>query len=86
MTTDEHLTTLRRLLEDFLVGRDRTTTVVAAIEEILLGPLGDDDSFEDLRIAVASYEPGGGDYLYDEAMMLPVVRGAIAELDTRGSA
>jgi hypothetical protein len=71
------------MLEAFLAGPNRSINAANEIESYLLGEFPDDDGFEDLLIAVASYQPGGGEYLYDQSSVRPVISDAIAEVEAR---
>lgn len=54
------------LLDTFISGRDRSRPFAGQIEVALDESLGDDPRFEDIVLALASYEPGGGELLFDE--------------------
>ncbi len=53
-------------IEGFIDGKDRSIKAANSIEGLIADLFSDDERFEDAVIALASYRPGGGDYLYDE--------------------
>ena len=74
---------LRQMLDTLVNGRDRSLRHANDIESMLLENFAEDDGFEDLLVALASYRPGGGEYLYDEASIRRVVSEALAEIESR---
>jgi hypothetical protein len=65
------------LLQRFVSGEDRSKQFAGELEGELDATFPDDARFEDLVLALASYQPGGGDHLYDEGLILPLVRQAL---------
>ncbi len=64
---------LKLAIDDFINAKDRSIKAANAIEELIAELFPDDERFEDVVIALASYRPGGGDYLYDEKSMTNVL-------------
>jgi hypothetical protein len=60
-------------IEKFIDGRDSSLQAANEIEGLLAELFAEDDRFEDTVLALASYRPGGGDYLYDEQQMKRVL-------------
>lgn len=54
------------MLRSFVRGDDRSLAFAGALENALDRAFPDDDECQDLVLALASYRPGGGEYLYDE--------------------
>ncbi len=61
--TDAQIT---QLLADFIDGKNRSITAAGQIEVAIDDRFPDDEEVADVVLALASYRPGGGDYLYDE--------------------
>ena len=74
---------LKQMLESFVKGSDRSLRHANEIEGMLLKHFAEDDGFEDLLVALASYRPGGGDHLYDETSIRRVASEALAEIESR---
>ncbi len=58
--------TLRGLLEQFCSGHDNSIKAANAIEVALDDAFPNDGQVQDVVLALASYRPGGGEFLYDE--------------------
>jgi hypothetical protein len=71
---------VRELLKRFVLGPDRGIEAARAIEGAIALQFPDDERFEDLLDALASYQPGGGEYLYDVNAILPLCRAALESL------
>jgi len=71
------------MLQTFVEGRAQSILAANEIERVLLESFPDDDGFEDLLIALASYRPGGGEYLYEQNSIRSVVSNALAEIASR---
>ncbi len=69
------------LLESFVAGKDRSVEwakmVEAAIDDF---GVDEDPRFEELREHLASYRPGGGEYLFGENEMLAACREALRRI------
>jgi hypothetical protein len=74
---------LEEMLVSFVDGTDRSLRFANEIEGVLLDHFRDDEAFEDLLIALASYRPGGGDYLYDEDSLRRVCSEALTDVRAR---
>jgi hypothetical protein len=72
----DQVTRVITLLERFVNGEDRSLQLARVLEGELEAAFPDDPRFEDVVLALASYQPGGGDYLYDEQLILPLIRQA----------
>jgi hypothetical protein len=58
-----------RILEEIAQGASLEQAIARDLEEAILAAYpdaDDDDLFENVLHMLASYEPGGGDYLYNE--------------------
>lgn len=71
---------VRELLRRFVDGEDRSVTAARQLEGALAERFPDDERFEDLLDALASYRPGGGEFLYDEKRIVPLCRAALESL------
>ena len=58
---------LKSLFDEFLSGRDRSVAFTKELEANLDEAFPEDEYFQELADDLASYRPGGGDLLYDEA-------------------
>jgi hypothetical protein len=65
------------LLEKFRRGEGRSMAVAGKIEIALDELFGEEEPFSALSLALASYRPGGGPYLYNEEQLLPMVASII---------
>ena len=61
------------VIQRFVDGKDRSIKAANQIEGLLEELFPEDDRFEEVVIALASYRPGGGDYLYDEKQMTNIL-------------
>lgn len=77
---------LLELMQRFMSG-DRSMALAGEIEVGLAELFGDREPFADLSLMLASYRPGGGEYLYEEQQIVVWMRHATervaAELRTR---
>jgi len=60
---------LRLLVERFCSGDDVSISSANAIEVALDDAFPNDDVVQDVVLMLASYRPGGGEFLYDEAQV-----------------
>lgn len=67
-------------MEAFIRGDDRSMELAAKIEVALSDLFGELQPFADLSLALASYRPGGGPYLYDDRAIAEMMRGVIPYL------
>ncbi len=62
----------------FVDGRDRSMTLAGEIEVMLTDLFDEEEPYASVALAVASYRPGGGAYLYDgeqiAKMLMPVLK------------
>jgi hypothetical protein len=72
---------VRKSLRAFVAG-DGSPSLAAQIEVGLDMLFPDDVRFEDLVLALASYQPGGGELLFDYERVLPLCRAALKELES----
>jgi hypothetical protein len=71
---------LRRMLEMFVSGEDRSLALAGAIEGALDELMGEVEPFASVALALASYRPGGGALLYGEAEIVPMLARALQAL------
>lgn len=84
MPNESHqLIELRRMLRAFVEGHNRTLDFANEIEALVLSAFPDDDELESLLVALASYRPGGGEYLFDENRMRQECLDALAGIEAR---
>lgn len=65
---------LRDMLEAFVQGREQSKEYVERIEYLLITDFIGTQVYEDLTQPVASYDPKGGEYLYDVAGLTKVFK------------
>jgi len=73
-------TQLRELISDFLSGTDRSKDAAGRIEVALEEEFGETEPFASAVLALASYEPGGGEFLYDEREIVLVLQDVLRAL------
>lgn len=81
--SQDALSRLEKMLVSFVNGVDRSLPFANKIEGVLIQDFPEDDEFEELLVALASYRPGGGDYLYDETGLSKVCSEALRIVRTR---
>jgi hypothetical protein len=64
---------LIEMLEAFVDGRDCSYDYVERIAGFLTDHFYDDEEFQELLEAVASYSPQGGEYLHDERSLCKLI-------------
>jgi hypothetical protein len=74
---------LQQMLEAFIGAGDRSVLAANSIEALLLDSFPDDDRFQDLLIGLASYQPLGGEYLYDQGSIRPVCAAALIQIQSQ---
>jgi hypothetical protein len=57
---------LRQMIERFCGGEDISVDAANAIEVALDDAFPDDERVQDVVLSLASYRPGGGEFLYNE--------------------
>ena len=75
---------LCEMMGAFLSGEDRTLAMAGRIEVALEDLMGDEEPYASVVLALASYRPGGGEFLYNEAEIIPFVRVAFDAIACRG--
>ncbi|MES2877759.1 MAG: hypothetical protein V4713_05000 [Pseudomonadota bacterium] len=73
MSTPHAMRHLQTLLESFSNGSNRSLQASREIEGIIASSLPPDHPLQELAEDFAQYRPGGGEYLYSEAELLPKV-------------
>ena len=61
-------------IDRFLTGEDTSRSATDAMEGLVLEHFTLEEWFDDASLALAQYSPGGGEHLYDEAALAPVLR------------
>lgn len=69
------------MLRDFVDGRDRSLTAAGHLEVALEEMFPDDEEVADVVLALASYRPGGGEYLYDEQQITKLCQWLLRKLE-----
>jgi hypothetical protein len=64
----------------FVRGDDRSLALAGKLEVAIDEAFPDDEECQDLVLVLASYRPGGGDYLYDEDAIVPKCRKLMGRL------
>src|SRR5262249_30645236 len=87
--TVSDLHALLSLLDSFLQGEDRSVKLAGMIEVAIDKYFPEDEQMQNAMIAFASYNPGGGDYLFSDLQILPICQSArdriMRELDQMGN-
>jgi len=72
-------------LRAFVDGPDRSIHAAQYLESALNRAFPDDDAanedVQDLVLALASYQPGGGEYLYSQESILPLAKFVLSLLE-----
>ena len=71
---------LRDRIESFLRGPDRSVGRANEIETMMAQIQGADESFADAIVALASYRPEGGTFLYNEDTIVPILEASLRQL------
>ena len=79
----DSLLRLQQMVKSFLASGDPSVAAANTIEAFLLETFPDDDRFEDLMIALASYQPAGGEFLYDLNSIRPVCADALFTIQSQ---
>ena len=75
---------LADLLNRFISGEDRSKDMVEKIEGVLIENFSDSELYEEISVPVASYQPGGGEFLYDEEALAREFRYILKRLKHEG--
>ena len=70
MANNERWKILEQMLGSFISGSDRSTAMAGRIEVLLDKEFPDDEELQDFVTILAMYQPGGGEFLYDEVAMI----------------
>jgi hypothetical protein len=73
---------VRQMLRRFIAGEDISIDLAGRMGVALDSLFPEDDRFEDLILALASYQPGGGEYLYSYESILPLCRAGLMDLES----
>ena len=71
------------LVDRFLDGTDTSARLAGELEVLLDDAFPEDDLVQTVVVALASYAPGGGPQLYDEAMLRETLTNARPYLASR---
>jgi hypothetical protein len=74
---------VRAKMADFVDGKDRSLRAAGEIEVALDELWGEEEPFASLASALAQYRPGGGEFLYDEATMVKMMKAALEGLERK---
>lgn len=80
MTTVQ-LGELCRSIRAFVDGDDRSLEVAGEIEVALDDLFGEREPFASVALALASYRPEGGEFLYGEAEMVPMLKRVLSAIE-----
>lgn len=71
---------LRGMLERFVRGEDFSINFAGEIGALFDEVFPEDERFVDTVLALASYQPGGGEFLYNREQVTRMLRRALDEL------
>lgn len=71
---------LKQALRDFIDGTDRSLASAGRLEVALDKLFPEDEEMADVVLALASYRPGGGEYLYDEGHIAKLCQWVLSRL------
>jgi hypothetical protein len=74
------LETIAREIAAFVAGSDHSKQAAWRLEGIIRTARLGSQALEDLADALAQYQPGGGQYLHDEAEIMRICRGTLREI------
>lgn len=72
------MASLAALMDAFIRGEDQSRAVAAQIEVGLSERFGERQPYSDLPLALASYQPGGGELLFDADRIVSMMRPVFA--------
>jgi hypothetical protein len=72
------------MLHRFVRGEDKSVADVNSIEGFLITHFQDTELFEELTAPLASYRPGGGPHLYDEAALTAEIEHVLRRFFSNG--
>jgi hypothetical protein len=82
MTSLAAIENIRILFHRFISGEDRSLHLAGEIEGAIASTFPNDERFEDVLHALASYRPGGGPFLYDEEAMVAKCQAALSVVES----
>lgn len=65
---------LASMMAQFISGLDRSSKLVGRIEVCVDDAFPDEEEWQELVLALASYQPGGGEYLVAEDQVVSLFR------------
>jgi hypothetical protein len=68
------------LISKFISGEEISLSLANRIEVILDAEFSDDEMIQDAALMLASYRPGGGEYLFDYDQVAPVLSKVLEKL------
>ncbi len=68
------------MIEAFIESDDHSETSVNKIEGFVIEHFYEDEEFQDLLVALASYSPNGGEFLYDEKQITNIFKTTLESL------
>jgi hypothetical protein len=71
---------LKPALRSFIDGTDRSLAAAGWLEVALDKLFPDDEEIADVVLALASYRPGGGEFLYDEKYIVRLCERVLSRL------
>jgi hypothetical protein len=74
---------VRSLLAAFVSGADCSIATAGRLEVALEELFGDEEPYASLTLALASYRPGGGEFLHDEHEIRAMMRPILEQLEAR---
>lgn len=81
--SDDSTRTVVELLEEIVLGSHESAETARKLESAILERFPDADEdvrFEQLLHILASYEPGGGEFMYDRSMLVDEARRVLSLL------
>ena len=76
---------LREKMQRFVNGGDRSLALAGEIEVDIDELMADKEPFASLTLALASFRPEGGQFLYTETDIIPLMLQALAALDVENA-
>lgn len=74
---------LLSLIHAFIAGEDRSMSAAGRIESALDELFGDEEPFYSVTLGLASFQPSGGEYLYDEQQVAAMLASLLPTLEAR---
>lgn len=72
---------LKTMLREFIRGDDHSKAAASRIEGYVVEHHYDDERFSNLLHVLSSYQPGGGEFLFDEGRLLQECRAVLKEIE-----